>query len=189
MNFGPTFAVTLGRPVRSVDGCSVGTRWGIAGSKTAGRIMVYRPARTLNVLQMLKPTTREFCFMPTKGVRVLLNEENRPVRIFRDRTWRDFPEGQVVEMTKAEAVGSIREQVFDFARNPLTGQFECRNCGRIITWKSGEMNELIPKGSGGEVSLENCEALCNSCHQTGANARHSDRRWQTAKLSPTKGPA
>ena len=162
---------------------------GTIGSKTAGRITGYRPARTPSVLQMLKPTTREFCSTPTKWVRVLLNEENRPVRIFRDRTWRDFPEGRVIEMTKSEAVGSIREQVFERARNPLTGQFECRNCGRIITWKSGEMNERVPKGSGGEVSLENCEALCHDCHQGSPDSRHGNRRWQTAKLGPTKGTA
>ena len=123
--------------------------------------------------------------MPVKWVRVLIGPEGRPVRIFRNKDWLDFPAGQVVEMTKAEAVGSIREQVFERARNPLTGLFECEKCGRIITWKSGQMNEIVPKGSskGGEVSLENCEALCGDCHQTGPDARHADRRWQTAKLS------
>jgi 5-methylcytosine-specific restriction endonuclease McrA len=119
--------------------------------------------------------------LKNKWVRVLIGGGGRPVRIFRDRQWRDFPSGQVVEMTKAEAVKSIREQVFERSRNPLTGLYECEKCGRIITWDTGEMNERIPKGSGGEVSIANCEALCHGCHQVGPDSAHGDRRWQTAK--------
>ena len=124
--------------------------------------------------------------MPVKWVRALIGPEGRPVRIFRDKQWLDFPTEQVVEMTKAEAVGSIREQVFERARNPLTGLFECENCGRIITWKNGEMNEILPKGRGGEVAMYNCEAICPPCHQVGSDSRHGMRSWQTAKLRSTK---
>ena len=124
--------------------------------------------------------------MPVKRVRALIGPEGRPVRIFRDKQWLDFPTEQVVEMTKAAAVGSIREQVFERARNPLTGLFECENCGRIITWKNGEMHEILPRGKGGEQSLENCEALCHQCHTGSPDSAHGNRRWQTAKLSPTK---
>lgn len=124
--------------------------------------------------------------MPVKWVRALIGPEGRPVRIFRDKQWLDFPTEQVVELTKAEAVGSIREQVFERARNPLTGLFECENCGRIITWKNGEMNEILPKGRGGEVAMYNCEALCHPCHQVGSDSRHGMRSWQTAKLRSTK---
>jgi 5-methylcytosine-specific restriction endonuclease McrA len=129
--------------------------------------------------------------MKAKLVRVLIGPEGHPVRIFRNKDWRDSPAGQVVEMTKAEAVGSIREQVFARAKNPLTGQIECQTCGRTITWKSGEMNEIVAKGNHnlGEVSLENCEALCRECHTGSPDSAHGNRRWQTAKLSPTKGPA
>lgn len=89
---------------------------------------------------------------------------------------------QVYQTTKAEAVRDIREQVFERTKNPLTGLSECENCGRIITWKTGEMNEVVPKGSWGGVSLDNCEALCHDCHQVGPDSRHGNRRWQTAKL-------
>ena len=92
-------------------------------------------------------------------------------------------------MPKAEAVGSIRRQVFERARNPLTGLVECENCGRIITWEFGEMHERVPKGNGGEVSLGNCEALCRECHTGSQDSAHGNRRWQTAKLGPTKGTA
>jgi hypothetical protein len=124
---------------------------------------------------------REFS-VPVKWVRVLIGPEGRPVRIFRNKDWLDFPAGQVVEMTKAEAVGSIREQVFERARNPLTGQFECENCGRIITWDSMEMHEVLPRGGGGEQSVENGEALCHSCHTGSPDSAHGMRRWQTAKI-------
>jgi len=119
--------------------------------------------------------------MPSKIVHVEMGLNGLPIRIFRDKKWLDYP---TVEITKAEAVKGIRTQVFRRCWNPLSGNFECEKCGRTITWISGEMNERIPKGSGGEVSLDNCEALCRSCHQTGPDAAHKDRRWQTAKLSP-----
>jgi 5-methylcytosine-specific restriction endonuclease McrA len=50
-----------------------------------------------------------------------------------------------------------------------------------------EMNEKKIKSLGGEVSLENCEALCRSCHQTGPDAFHANRRWQTAKIKSEEG--
>lgn len=88
-------------------------------------------------------------------------------------------------MDKAHAVGAIRAQVFDRATgDSLAGEelSECEICGRIIRWDTFEMNERIPKGSGGEVSLENCEALCYACHQGRPDSAHGDRRWQTAKI-------
>ena len=119
----------------------------------------------------------------SKLVYVQLGADGRPIRIYRDKSWRLDP--TAVQMTKAEAVGAIREQVYERSRS-LMGP-GCERCGRTITWTSMEMNEKTPKGSGGEVSLENCEALCRSCHQTGPDAAHKDRRWQTAKLN-SEGP-
>jgi hypothetical protein len=116
----------------------------------------------------------------SKLVHVLMGENGRAEKIFRDKSWRDYPEGKTYITTKAEAVKDIREQIFERATNPLTGFTECDRCGRLITWESGEMNERIAKGSAkqGEVSISNCEALCNPCHRE----HHSNRRWQTSKL-------
>ena len=127
--------------------------------------------------------------MPSKLVRVELGPDGRPIRIFRDKSWRDLPREKVLKITKAEAVKAIRTQVFRRSFNPLTGQFECGVCGRTITWTTGEMNEKRPRGAGGgktggEVSLENCEALCHDCHQGNKDSAHGDRMWQTAKLDP-----
>ena len=124
---------------------------------------------------------QEYEVKNSKTVRVELGENGLPIRIFRDKHWLNYP---TVEMTKAEAVGGIRKQVFRRCWNPLSGNFECEKCGRTITWTSGEMNERVPKGSGGEVSLSNCEALCHSCHTGSPDSAHGNRRWKTAKLSP-----
>ncbi len=121
----------------------------------------------------------------SKIVRVLLGENGRVSKIFRDRTWREYPAEVIREMPKADAVGDIRDQVFERNRNPLTGQIECGRCGRTITKHTGQMHETQLKSLRGEVSLSNCEALCGSCHQTGTDAAHKDRRWQTAKIKDT----
>jgi 5-methylcytosine-specific restriction endonuclease McrA len=122
----------------------------------------------------------------SKQVHVQIGLNGLPIRIFRDRSWRDLPADQVQIMDRASAVYAIRVQVFDRAEAE-GGWNECERCGRLIGWNTFEMNEILPKGkgggkTGGEVSVENCEALCKPCHQTGPDAAHSNRRWHTAKI-------
>lgn len=119
-----------------------------------------------------------------KSVRVQLGEDSLPIRIFKDRSWRLLPSHQVQLMDRARAVGIIRVQVFERAFNEEINQFECERCGRVITPATGEMHEVVPKGSGGEVSLENSEAICRNCHTAGPDAAHAGRRWHPAKLRP-----
>ena len=125
-----------------------------------------------------------------KQVHAQIGVNGLPIRIFNDKSWRDFPEDQVRIMDRAHAVGAIRAQVFD--RSIETAQeghcldtdAACERCGRRIRWETFEMNEKIPKGSSkrGEVSVENCEALCHACHQGDADSAHGNRRWQSAKI-------
>jgi 5-methylcytosine-specific restriction endonuclease McrA len=117
----------------------------------------------------------------SKQVRVQIGPNGLPTRIFGDKSWRDFPPDDVRIMDRAHAVGAIRAQVWDRSENE-EGWHECERCSRLIAWDSFEMNEKIPKGSGGEVSLENCEALCHACHQGGPDSAHGNRRWHTAKI-------
>lgn len=124
--------------------------------------------------------------MASKLVHVELGNSGLPCRIFRDRSWRNFLEDRIALMTKAEAVKYIREQVFVRSKND-DGIAECEKCGRYITWGSMEMNEKKLRSLGGEVSLENCEALCQDCHQTGPDAFHNDRRWQSSKIKSEEG--
>jgi hypothetical protein len=121
--------------------------------------------------------------MPNKQVRVE-SGLNGPVRIFRDKQWLDFPPELVQIMDRAVAVKNIRLQVFERAFNVDIWNAECERCGRGITWDTMEMHEQVPKGKGGEVALNNCEALCINCHTAGPDAAHADRRWQTQKLDP-----
>ena len=125
--------------------------------------------------------------MPSKIVRALMGQNGRAEKIFRDKTWLDSPVERVYQTTKKEAVADIREQVFERCGgdSPAGGEIhECEECGRRITWDTMEMHEKIPKGKHGEVSLENCVALCHLCHTGSADSAHGNRRWQTAKLSP-----
>ena len=122
----------------------------------------------------------------SKQVHVQIGLNGLPIRIFRDKSWRDLPEDQVQIMDKAHAVYAIRAQVFDRAdASGLEGEghtSECERCGRTIQWENFEMHETIPKGSGGEVSVENCEALCHNCHTGNPDSAHGSRRWHTAKI-------
>lgn len=124
-----------------------------------------------------------------KKVRVLVGENNLPARIFRkDKEWLKFEPHEWIWMGKADAVGLIRLQVFErtggrvFEGETLV-KGKCEECDRYITWDSMEQHERIFKGKGGEVSLENCIALCHNCHTGSPTSAHGDRRWQTAKLT------
>ncbi len=123
-----------------------------------------------------------------KLVRVEIGPNGLPCRIFRDKSWKTCDSVQI--MDRGKAVGAIRAQVFDRATgdSPAGGEIsECERCGRFIRWETFEMHETVPKGKGGEVSLSNCEALCRDCHQTGPDAAHADRRWQSSKIKLDKG--
>ena len=120
--------------------------------------------------------------MRSKPVRVEIGPNGLPCRIFRDASWKTCDSIQI--MDRGKAVGAIRAQVFDRAETEDSSSYECERCGRTIRWENFEMHETIPKGSGGEVSLENCEALCHQCHTGSPDSAHGNRRWQTAKLSP-----
>jgi hypothetical protein len=79
------------------------------------------------------------------------------------------PEELLRWVVRAEAVGEIRKQVIARAH------CNCDRCGRALTPDTGEMHETLPKGKGGEVSLDNCEWLCHDCHQ-GPDSAHGDRQ-------------
>ena len=127
----------------------------------------------------------------SKVVRVEIANTGLPVRIFRDKSWKTCP-NLVMLMDRAMAVAGIRGQVFDRAYNDELRIYECARCGRTITPETGEMNEIRPKGknggqTGGEVSLDNCEALCHQCHQGHEDSAHGNRKWHTSKIKSEEG--
>jgi len=83
-------------------------------------------------------------------------------------------------MLRSSAVGYIREQVIARARRGRI--IQCEYCGAPVNPEIGEMHEKIPKGKGGEVSLDNCVFICNDCHTGKQDSEHGDRRFQSAKV-------
>lgn len=75
-------------------------------------------------------------------------------------------ENRIAEFPRVDAVRMIREQVF------IRSNHECEYCGGPINYKF-HMHEKIHRGQGGEISLENCVALCAKCHLQG---EHGDRQ-------------
>lgn len=110
---------------------------------------------------------------------VELGEKSQVLRIFRNRceALAVSMQGDIITalVEKADAVGNIRQQVFNRAN------WRCEHCGASLTYKTGQMHEKLPKGKGGEVSLENCMLLCYNCHQGRPDAEHGARRPQFGK--------
>lgn len=82
-----------------------------------------------------------------------------------------------VEMDKAEAIAAIRYQVF---RN---SGHKCRDCGNPITWNTMHMHEVIHRGKGGKMGVDNSVALCSECH---LNIEHGNRKPQWTKVKDRK---
>lgn len=59
---------------------------------------------------------------------------------------------------RAETLESIRRQVFE------RDNWTCVHCGRKMSWYVGELDEKISRGKGGEISVENGQTLCHTCH-------------------------
>lgn len=94
------------------------------------------------------------------------------VRVFKNRkiAFENIESPKCIE--RALAVSQIRRQVFSRQEGV------CLRCPNIILWTSGHLHELITRGQGGEISLDNCEMLCADCHLNGA---HGDRKPQFTK--------
>ena len=113
-------------------------------------------------------------------------ETGLPIRILKH-----FSEGfkldpsLVSQVARKCAVECIRSAVIKRAtRGKL---IHCELCGNIITEFTGEMHEVIPKGMGGEVSVDNSHFICNRCHTKDADSEHGDRRFQSSKIKESNG--
>src|SRR5271168_1119332 len=83
------------------------------------------------------------------------------IRIFRSKKAAfSTPDTVIVAgMTRAEAVSSIRNQIFHRSEG------FCELCGDIVTLYSGHMHEQKWRGKGGEISLENSVFICEKTHK------------------------
>ena len=80
----------------------------------------------------------------------------------------------VFEYPRKDAVEKLRRQIFE------RSQGKCESCSKAITWQTMEMHERVPRGKGGEQSMENCEASCYSCHQ-GPMGHHQNHLLRSGK--------
>lgn len=124
----------------------------------------------------------------SKTCLVHLNERGDPIRIIKTaKLARLLPVEEVAEWPRADAIRSIRWQIYQRSKNE-EGQSECEWCGRYLTQETGHMHETIfrsqrdSNGNKGEVSLANSVFICSDCH-LGPNGAHKERRWHSAKIA------
>jgi hypothetical protein len=72
------------------------------------------------------------------------------------------------------ATASIRHQVYERQKG------QCLDCGREAPYEGNlfermHLDEIVPRGQGGLVSLDNCQCLCPDCH---LNGKHGSRKPQ-----------
>lgn len=103
-----------------------------------------------------------------------------PIRILKtNKQAYELPPEKVRMMARSVAVKYIRDQVVERARKDKN--ILCEFCGLIITEDTGHMHEVLSRGKGGEVSLENSRFICAQCH-LGPDGEHGDRRWQKGNI-------
>lgn len=95
--------------------------------------------------------------MSKSHVFVEVNEDGNIIRIIRHGVY-DLPIERVRQVARSVAVKEIRDEVFKRSKG------YCRDCGDIIDY-TFHMHEVVFRGQGGEISLENSIALCSKCHR------------------------
>ena len=90
-----------------------------------------------------------------------------PRRIFKSKRVSYASDGgTTIHMRRADAVSSIRHQIF------LRSKGDCEICTAPLTESSGHMHEQIHRGQGGEISLANSVFICAKCHRDAHKARN-----------------
>lgn len=102
-------------------------------------------------------------------------ETELPIRILKHWSHASQLDPDIVRhVARSVAVGYIRQQVFEKAKRGMI--IKCEFCGNIITTGTGHMHEVLPRGKGGEISVDNGTAICSECH-IGKTGEHRDRYW------------
>lgn len=109
-----------------------------------------------------------------RGMAHIELRDGKPYRIFRSaKAWaaagaRDV---KISVMARVDAVREIRWQLYK-------QDTHCQWCGADISWEGCQMHEVVPRGDGGEISLENSTLLCYDCHQGRTDSAHGNRKLQ-----------
>ena len=113
-----------------------------------------------------------------RGMAHIEIRDGKPHRIFRSgKAWAvAFAHGVFVSvMARVDAVRQIRWQLYQKCGG------HCTWCGEATSWEGCQMHEVVPRGDGGEISLENSIILCYDCHQGRADSAHGNRKLQFGK--------
>ena len=107
-----------------------------------------------------------------RGVWVEINERGDPLRVLRNNKEANYRPSKrlFAYWDRAEAVLGIRNRIFDRSEG------NCELCAVPVTWDTGHMHEKLPRGKGGEISLENSIFICSNCHRVQHKARNP--RWK-----------
>ena len=109
-------------------------------------------------------------------------ETELPIRIISSREGWQLDPNIVRQMARKEAVGAIRSQVINRARRGRL--ILCEYCGEPITEFTGHMHEVVSRGDGGYIGLNNSVFICPRCH---LKDEHGDRTFQSSKIKENNG--
>lgn len=74
-------------------------------------------------------------------------------------------------MKKCLTTSEIRHTIW------LRQHGECLDCSKFVTEAQAHLHEVVPRGRGGKISLDNSVILCAECHLNGPQ-NHGNRRPQ-----------
>lgn len=108
-------------------------------------------------------------------VDVLLGDSGQPIAIFAMRTDAlTCPENALgrirLDVPRSEAVEAIRREVYRLDDGC------CRHCGKLVTWKTMHLDEIVSRGDLGLIAVFNCQTLCADCHIVGPESKHGRER-------------
>jgi hypothetical protein len=72
-------------------------------------------------------------------------------------------------MPRVDAIRQIRRTLWARCN-------ECAWCGEVVDWNACQMHEIVPRGKGGDISMENSIILCYDCHQGREDSAHGNRK-------------
>lgn len=89
-----------------------------------------------------------------------------------DDSWKEWREGL--------SVAETRKFIWMYQRG------HCISCDNFVTEEQAHMHEILPRGKGGKISLDNSEILCYDCHLNRETFGHGKRTPQFGRKSKNK---
>jgi len=114
-----------------------------------------------------------------KDVWVERDETGRIIRLFHSTKCDDFYRANLAGRASTCPIFDAKHEIWNTLFERSGGH--CEYCGKTITknsdWTKGEMHEEVPRGRGGDISLENSKMICRKCHRDDSRG-HANRKLQ-----------